>query len=173
MSSVIQGKYTKASAVYPDELVREIAIVFGDFIRRDRLTNLHGSDSGAGLESPLINDLLSTRPWTLEFAWKWRRPEHINLLEFRGLLALLKSKRADRADSRLLHLFDSSVSLAASIKGRSSSRSLQPLLGQSCALQLASGIYCAEGFAPTRLNVADDPTSRAMGQALCQPPIIT
>ena len=65
---VIQGKYTKASAVYPDELAREIAIVFGDFIRRDRLTNLRGSDSGAGLESPLINDLLSTRPWTLEFA---------------------------------------------------------------------------------------------------------
>ena len=28
---------------------------------------------------------------------------------------------------------------------------------QICALSLAGGIYCGEGFAPTRLNIADDP----------------
>ena len=74
---------------------------------------------------------------------------------------LLKQKKADLPDTRLLHLFDSSVSLAAATKGRSSSRSLAPLLGQSCALQLAAGTYCAEAFAPTRLNIADDPTRDA------------
>ena len=154
---VIQGKYTKASAVYPDELAREIAIVYGEFLNAKLLRRA----TGAGLESPLINDLLAARPWTLERVWKWKRPAHINLLEFRGLLALLKQKTADLADTRLLHLFDSSVSLAAATKGRSSSRSLAPLLGQSCTLQLAAGIYCAEAFAPTRLNIADDPTRDA------------
>ena len=155
---IVQGRYTKASSVYPDELAREIAIVFGDFIKIDRGRTSDIESGGAGLESPIINDLLAARPWTVERVWKWKRPEHINLLELRGLIALLKSKPASTQDTRLLHLFDSSVALAASTKGRSSSKSIAPLLGQACALQLAAGTYCAEGFAPTRLNVADDPT---------------
>ena len=128
---VIQGRYTKASAVYPDELAREIAIVFGDFIKADRLRRSESETPGAGLESPIINDLLSARPWTLDKVWRWRRPEHINLLEFQGWIALLKSRPAGPQDQRLLRLFDSSVALAASTKRGSSSRSLATLLGQA------------------------------------------
>ena len=45
--------------------------------------------------------------------------------------------------------------------------------GQSCALQLASGTYSAEAFAPTQLNVADDPSryaviNRPQGKSLLQ-----
>ncbi|CAE7745584.1 unnamed protein product, partial [Symbiodinium necroappetens] len=98
----------------------------------------------AGLESPVLNDFLSSRAWGLVKVWSWKYPEHIN--------------PADREDRRVLHLFDSSVSLAAATKGRTSSHKLRRVLCQVNALALAKGVFCAEGFAPTRLNVADDPT---------------
>ena len=51
-----------------------------------------------------------------------------------------------------------SVSRGALSKGRSSSRALQPILKRSCAVQLGYGLFPAWSFAPTRLNVGDDPT---------------
>ena len=53
---------------------------------------------------------------------------------------------------------DSQVAKSAAAKGRSSSRSLGFALMRSSALQVAFGLFVAYGFAPTRLNIADDPT---------------
>ncbi len=55
-------------------------------------------------------------------------------------------------------LLDSSVGKGALSKGRSSSRALQPLVRRSASIQLAGGLYPAYCFAPTRLNIADDPS---------------
>ena len=84
------------------------------FIKVDRLRAAEEFGRGPGLESPIINDLLAARSWSLEQVWKWKRLERINLLKFRDLIALLKRKPADRPDTCLIHLFDSSVALAAS-----------------------------------------------------------
>ena len=159
---IIQGKWTKASAVYPDALARELAILHGDFIIKDRCRERELGVDFSGLESPIINELLAGRQWKLEKEWRWKRHEHINVLEMRGLVVLLKSQPAAGPDRRLLHLFDSAVALAASVKGRSSSFKLRRLLCQICALALASGVYFGEAFAPTRHNIADDPTRSAM-----------
>ena len=159
---VIQGKWTKASAVYPDALARELAMLYGDFVTKDRCRERELGVDFSGLESPIINELLAGRQWKLEKEWRWKRHERINMLEMRGLVVLLKSQPAAGPDRRILHLFDSAVALAASVKGRSSSYKLRRLLCQICALALALGVYFGEAFAPTRHNIADDPTRSAV-----------
>ena len=146
---VIQGSYTKASAIYPDALARELAVLYGEFIVKDRVRERDLDASCPGLESPVINEFLAGRSWRLERVWKWKRHEHINMLEMRGLIVLLKQLQPIGPDRRVLHLFDSAVALAASVKGRSSSHRLRRLLCQICALALASGLYFGEAFAPT------------------------
>ncbi|CAE7347850.1 unnamed protein product [Symbiodinium microadriaticum] len=136
----------------------EIAGLFTDhLVAGRRFARAHHVEV-AGLESPVLNDFLSSRAWGLVRVWSWKYPEHINLLELRGLVALVKGLPAAKEDRRVLHLFDSSVSLAAATNGRTSSHKLRRVLCQVNALALAKGVFCAEGFAPTRLNVADDPT---------------
>lgn len=50
------------------------------------------------------------------------------------------------------------VAKCSHAKGRSSSKALTPSLQKAAALQVAGGLYGSLGFAPTRLNTADDPT---------------
>ena len=97
---VIQGKWTKSSAIYPDALAREIAILYGEFIVGDRVSERDSSQSCAGLESPIINELLSGRQWRLEKEWRWKKPEHINMLEMRGLVALPKAQPSEARPGR-------------------------------------------------------------------------
>ncbi len=75
---------------------------------------------------------------------------------------------------------DSSVSKGAFSQGRSSSRALQPILKRSAWLQLVGGQYLSISFAPTRLNIADDPTrlvalrtpaERSL-RIMCSPPLL-
>ena len=46
-------------------------------------------------------------------------------------------------------------------KGRTTSHVLQPGLYRAAAITVGAGLYPAFGFAPTRLNIADDPTRDA------------
>ena len=62
---------------------------------------------------------------------------------------------------RLVGLVDSRVTLQSTAKGRSSSRAIRAILERTAALLLAGHIYLSFSFAPTRLNVADDPTRHA------------
>ena len=74
------------------------------------------------------------------------------------VVSLQKQLLISGASERFVVLLDSSVGKGALSKGRSSSRALQPLLRRSASIQLAGGLYPAYCFAPTRLNIADDPS---------------
>ena len=84
---------------------------------------------------------------------------HINLLETRAVLSLLEQRLREGVGSRRLNiLLDSTVARCALAKGRSSSRALQHLLRKAAVLQIGSNTYPSYSHAPTKLNVADDPT---------------
>ena len=122
----------------------------------------------SGLESLVVNDLLCARPWKAGPAWSWDRPEHINVLEARAYLKVLRDLAAEGGDLRYTHVVDSSVTLGAAAKGRSSTRALRGLLLRNAALQIAGGLYPTVAFGPTRLNVADDPTRNVRLRAPCK-----
>ena len=78
--------------------------------------------------------------WRTVIAVVWRvRGEHINVLEARSLgLALRWRGRCLRMHrKRFVNILDSFVTLAASAKGRPSSRALRPVLAKNAAVQLA------------------------------------
>ena len=87
-----------------------------------------------------------------------RRRQHINLLELEAVL-LLEARLAERGgDLRYLLGSDSQVTLAALLKGRSSSWAINRKLRASLAHFLGGGLYSSYGFVPSLSNVADDPT---------------
>ena len=100
--------------------------------------------------------MLSLR-WVPGADWCWRATAHINILEAASILRLLRAL-APFAPLRAVILVDSSVAFHSCAKGRSPSRGLQPVLRKICAVCVASGIYPAFHFVPTRLNPGDCPT---------------
>ena len=105
-----------------------------------------------------------TGEWKVDLQWLWKTPSHINIfniLKSHAFLALQKMLLCEGADCRFPVLIDSRVAKCAHAKGRSSSRALLPSLRKAAALQICGGLYAAFGFAPTRLNTADDPTRDA------------
>ena len=153
----IQGAYTKDSAMYVPALAEHFARAFEIALRRKR-----HEDSNTmrvqGLESVVVNDLLMSGCWELEFAWHWRAPSHINILESHAHLAVLKKLTVGGGDTRFTNLLDSKVAKCSHAKGRSSSKALAPSLKKGAAWQIAGGLYPALNFAPTRLNTADGPS---------------
>lgn len=111
-----------------------------------------------GLESVLSNDVLLTSHWKLVDFVPWRIPLHINLLETSMAVRVLKRQALLLPDTRFLNFLDSQVAPGALTKGRSSSRLLLGLCRRSTALQIVGGLYPVWPYAPTKLNVADDPT---------------
>ena len=111
-----------------------------------------------GLESVAVNDLLCSEGWKTVDAWPWRSPQHINLLEAKAALAVVKEVQRRGGDSKVTVLSDSAVARGAIAKGRSSSRLLRPILMRIASYLLAGGVYVGLMHAPTRLNVADDPS---------------
>ena len=59
-----------------------------------------------------------------------------------------------------MHLIDSQVVVAILTKGRTSSRKLQPLLGQWNSLLLASDLYAVLAFVSSEFNPADFPSRK-------------
>ena len=104
------------------------------------------------------NDLLASETWEVGTVIPWKGSSHINVLELAVIAALHRQLAVERPDSRVVVLADSQVAKSAAAKGRSSSLALGYALKRSAGIQLAFGLYFSYGFAPTRLNVADDPT---------------
>ena len=100
--------------------------------------------------------------WHVAEAYEFRIPEHINVLELKALVRTFEWRaRATSFNScRALHLTDSQVALATSVKGRSSSRSLNRLLRKFAALQVAAGLYPLLGWVESEDNPADEPSRR-------------
>lgn len=92
-----------------------------------------------------------TGSWEVEANWVSRSPSHINLLESQAYHTLLRRLCLEGEPLRFTALLDSRVAKCAHAKGSSSSVALTPT-------PVSGGLYVSFGFAPTRLNVADDPT---------------
>ena len=122
---------------------------------RRSLPSLCPSSASPGLESVAANDVLAGATWEVTSVIPWRGSSHINVLE---LAALHRQLAVSAPDSRHVILVDSQVAKSAAAKGRSTSRALSYALGRSAAIQIGFGLFFAYGFAPTCLNVADDPT---------------
>ncbi|CAE7829539.1 unnamed protein product, partial [Symbiodinium necroappetens] len=89
------------------------------------------------------------------------------------LLQVARKATALGGDRKVVLLLDSAVGRGAIAKGRSSSRLLRPALLKMSATLVAGGIYLGMSHAPTRLNVADDPSRDVplrppAGQCLCE-----
>ena len=154
----IQGSLTKPSAVYTDALAVHFAECFVKALQK--LPKDEAPESGCcqPIESVLVNDLLRSFTWEVERDWFFKTKVHINLLETSVVVSLTKQLLVESPGFRLCVLLDSAVAKGALAKGRSSSRGLQPLLQKAAACQLAGNLYLSHSYAPTKLNVADDPT---------------
>eukprot|EP00435_Cladocopium_sp_Y103_P046984 s552_g13.t1 len=153
----IQGAFTKPSAVYVTELAKHFARAFAAALDRQFRVEAD-APRVAGVESVVSNDLLMSGHWEEVLSWFWRRPSHINILESHSFLTLLRHLAVNGFSCRFSALLDSRVAKCSIAKGRSSALALGPSLKKSAALQVAFGLYPSLGFAPTKLNVADDPT---------------
>jgi len=155
----VQGKYTKASATYTDELSLAIAKTFGEWIvaEKNRLSE-EASPSAKGLESCAINNLAISGQWSVDSAWSFRKESHINILEESALLRLAQRCTKLAYPTRLSVLVDSNVVRGATAKGRSSSLGLSTVLRRLNAICVAAALYMHIAFVPTRLNISDDPT---------------
>lgn len=153
----IEGKLTKASSVYVPALAEHFARAFYKALRR--IDDQHENEPTVkGLESVAINDVLMSGSWQLEHCWHWKVAAHINVLESNAYLSLLKRLARHESEAlRFVALLDSRVAKGAHAKGRSTSWALGPSLRKAAAVSVGAGLYSSLGFAPTRLNTADDP----------------
>lgn len=154
----IEGKWTKASAVYCDGLAEAIAELFAMHLRAYGLARQRFDLETTGLEDCLTNDLCLTLPWRELHAWRWKKPAHINLLEVAATLKLFSHVASTGGDCRLPYLGDSHVARSVLARGRSSSLALQRLLKRAACLCVGYGIYPSGRFAPTRWNPGDAPS---------------
>ena len=153
-----QGGYTKNSAIYTDGVAQHFAKCFARALKRQPRETDASEWKGRQIESVLVNDVLRSSCWSLEREWYWRSKSHINVLETSVVVSLLKECMKSLSGHRFNVLLDSAVAKGGLAKGRSSSKALQPLLRKAAALQLGGNLHPGYGYAPTKLNVADDPT---------------
>eukprot|EP00435_Cladocopium_sp_Y103_P072261 s203_g39.t1 len=155
----VQGVFTKASATYTEELSAEIARNLCRAMHVKVL--LHEEDNEIeveGLENQLVNQAALTEEWEALFAWKFKKPSHINILELSALLRLCVHLAAKAPHSRVVSLADSSVVRGAVSKGRTASKGLSTVLRKINAVVTAASVFLTVPYVPTRLNTADDPT---------------
>ena len=156
---VIEGSYTKASATYTPGLASALACTFAESIRlyKSRVSELSDPPT-KGLESQVVNSVALSSDWEVHSSWTFRRPRHINILEFSVLEKLALDLIKLGKPCRVVSFADSFVVSAAASKGRTSSHGLAPVLRRYNALCVAGGLYINVPFVPTRLNCSDDPT---------------
>lgn len=153
----IEGKLTKPSAVYTDGVAQHFANAFEKALRRQLVPKIEEREIRR-TQNLVVNDILRSCPWEVGRSWFWKTKVHINLLEVSVAVSLMKQMMQESPDCRFSLLLDSAVAKGALSKGRSSSRGLQPLLRRAAACQVAGSLYPSLSHAPTKLNVADDPT---------------
>lgn len=155
----VQGKYTKASATYTNQLAHAIALDFASWIFAERKALQEDSmQESKGLESIAINDLALSGSWSVDASWSFRKESHINILEEASLLRLAQRCAGLKYPTRITAMVDSNVVRGASAKGRSSSLGLSTVLRRFNAVCVAAALYFSIPFCPTRMNPSDDPT---------------
>ena len=99
--------------------------------------------------------LAEALPWRTRRAYRFKHPNHINILKGHAHKTLLQL--APLA-SRLVVFQDSLVTLGSNAKGRSSSLALSRIMRKSLALQIAKDVYTVGFHCPTWAIRADDPS---------------
>ena len=91
-------------------------------------------------------------------AFKWKRSEHINLLEMKAALHAIqwRGRRSAYRDFRTMILIDNQSVLAVIAKGRSSSRKVNLLLRRLAALCCTLNVYLLVCWVDTADNPADE-----------------
>ena len=103
-----------------------------------------------------VTETMQLRP--LGKVKKIRRRRHINIGEVEAALSAEEEMGKIQKNSFYVHLQDSQVSLAALVKGRSSSRSLNSPIKCSIPNHVLYNTRPFYGYVETSRNVADDPT---------------
>ena len=170
----LKGSRTSQAAEYPQLLctaVAELSFQVAKDVQRTRESAAAHSNSLNGLPGELrdrkgsqrfVSHLWSTQlaealPWKTRRAYRFLKPNHINLLEAHAHKTLMQLSPMDH---RIVVFQDSVVTLGANAKGRSSSAALNRILRKSMALQLAKNLYPVGIHCPTWALRADDPSRR-------------
>ena len=90
--------------------------------------------------------------------YKFTKPGHINVLESRVHKTWLKYCAKHHADSRVLALLDSRVTLGATAKGRSSSKAICRVLQGSLGYIIGGGLYPGGLHIGSKFNRSDGPS---------------
>ena len=118
-----------------------------------------------------VDELVGAAAWKHRFAYHFRRPAHINVLEGVAYGTLLRDLAAAHPGSRPVIVTDSRVVLGASAKGRSSSTALNAPLRGALPYLLGGDLYPGGLHTRSELNPADDPSrDRPVRGPLCGRP---
>ena len=133
----------------------------------DQVGSLAAVATPPGHDTPSsLSSFITTKQWSTAIKHRWHREEHINGLEVRAALAAIRwcvklpsvLQPANNDHRRVLLLVDSSATLGAINKGRSSAhRMLRPLRSMS-AIMVAAGVYVTCRWIPSAMNPADRPS---------------
>ena len=176
-----EGAATTRASEYPLRLCQEFARISVVHAKMTLPRDAGGCVSNCGSASEgevrdsrsvqrFVSHLWSTHlaeslPWKVARAYRFKRPNHINILESHALRTLMA---VAPMNSRLVVFQDSMVTLGASAKGRSSGAPLNRILRQSMALQVGKNLYPTGVHCPTwALRGAYSPHGRLYIPASC------
>ena len=155
----IEGKYTRPSATYTDQLAWMFASEIARAVNIKLRMQQYEEVNVFGLESVVSNDIAENLPWRPFQVWRWKKKEvHINIKETSAFGRLCYGLAVHSPKSRFSAGLDSFVSISAIVKGRSASYGLRPAIRRIGSTLIAGCLYPALHFFPTRSNKADHPT---------------
>ena len=95
-------------------------------------------------------------------SYKWKQPQHINVLELTAFLSELRRRSRDQTqhNHRFFCIVDSLVTFYVLGKGRSSSKRLNRICRRVTALTLASGLIPVSLWTISKWNFSDGASRR-------------
>ena len=144
---VVEGKFTKSSAIYTDLLAVALAELLIDAMLHQRSrAEEFDSIKVAGLENVLVNAVAQESSWKVDKVWTFKKPSHINIQESISVLKLAEILAKEKKPIRVVNLVDSNVVRCALSKGRSSSRGLTPVISKFGSILFLQGCTFACPF---------------------------
>ena len=147
----------------PRQILDEPGDPFSDVATVRPLPFVHEDPFELNLEFPEISqDFMAQSEWHLAFNQHMRFPEHITLLEGRGIVASLRHKARciEAFGKKHLHINDNLGMVLAADKGRSSSMGILQVCRRLACLQIALGAQLVCRWVPSEWNVADKGSRR-------------
>ena len=155
----IEGKYTRPSATYTDQLAWMFASEITRAVNIKLRMQQYEEVNVFGLESVVSNDIAENLPWRPFQEWRWKKKDvHINIKETSAFGRLCYGLAVHSPKSKFSAGLDSFVSISAIVKGRSASYGLRPAIRRIGSTLIAGCLYPALHFFLTRSNKADHPT---------------